>query len=265
MLHSDNVATYYITNLGGGDNLLTMEQLNIILVYGVGSLILIILPVIVISLYEMREVKKSQFGGIDVLLNGLLKTFIYSLLFLLFIMIFMMAFVGASGGKVSPAMGIYYFFFVDWLDTGVMTSIEASSSFTDNLNKKEAAMSIVAILSLIRFVYILLLMSFFLTMMAFATSLVKISARGSYEENNTVEYVLGLLIATVMSTLVFWVLIWMMSEILNGIIFFSEDTLGKHSTGVDVNKKINIVNDLVSLFRIGGEYLASELAPAPAS
>ena len=249
-MHSD--IGYYLHSISS----LTMEQLNVVMVYGVGSFALIIIPVFVIAVYEMKQVKQSQQGGLDVILSGIGKIFIYSVLFLFMVMLVLMALIGLSNSPVNPAFGIDQFFHVEWLDLAVMSSLDGGTiANQQNAMRLESARSMVALLSLFRFVYILLLMAFFLISLSFATGIV-FSDHKKGNDNSTGSFLVHLLVSVVMSVLVFWAIIELITQVLNAILWFSDETQG---TTLSSNP-INIMNDLVALFRVGLDYIESSIS-----
>ncbi len=250
-MKSDVASSYYTYSING----MSMSELNVVMIYGIGALILVIIPVFVIAVYEMKQVKQSSQGGLDVILSGLGKIFIYSILFLFMVMLIMMALIGLSSSSINPAYGVDQFFHVDWLNEGVMASLDNSTiSNLGNVSKLESAKAMVAILSLFRFIYILLLMAFFLISMSFATSIVFADHKKG-NDNSTLSFLLHMFVATVMSVLVFWALVDMISQVLNAMLWFSDETQNTSYGG----NEINIMNDLVALFTIGLDYIESSL------
>lgn len=251
MMYSDTASSYYSYSISS----VSMEELNVIMIYGIGAFILVIVPVFVIAVYEMKQVKQSQQGGIDVILSGIGKIFIYSLLFLFLVMLIMMALIGMSNSTINPAYGVYMFFHVDWLNANVMSSLTGGAiDSLGNASKLESAKSMVALLALFRFVYILLLMSFFLISMTFATGIV-FSDHKKGNDNSTVSFLLHMLVATVASVLIFWTLIEMISQVLNAMLWFSNQTQSTTFT-----QDVNVMNDLVALFSVGLTYIEGALA-----
>lgn len=249
MLHNDG-ATYYNTSI----STLSMSELNVVMVYGIGAFILVVIPVVVIALYEMKQIKQSQHSQMDSIPAGIMKTYIYSVLFLFIVMLILMAIIGASNNIINPAFGIDVFFHTDWLNTAVMTSLDSGEiQATGNFSKLESARTMVAILSLARFAYILLLMGFFFIMVSFGTSLV-FQNHNKGGEDSTASFVAQLLVASSLSTLLFWTMIYIMSEVLNGVLAFSNLI---HGTSYMLD--INMVNDTVSMFRIGLDSLTSDI------
>lgn len=250
MMHSDS-AGYYSTSIHN----ISMAELNVVLIYGIGALILVIIPVVVIAVYEMKQVKQSSQGGLDVILSGIGKIFIYGILFLFFVMLIMMALIGLSNSTINPAMGVDIFFHTDWLNPSVMASLEGGTiDSLGNVSKLESAKAMVAILTLARFLYILLLMAFFLISMSFATSIV-FSDHKKSNDNSTASFLMHLFIAMVASVLLFWTIVEMISQVLNSMLWFSNST---QNTSLD--DEINIINDLVALFSLGLDYIASALS-----
>jgi len=251
-LHSDSVSAYYVhDNLG----VLTMPELNIIMVYGIGSFILIFLPVFVISMYEAKQVKQAQHGGIEALVNGIAKTFIYSVMILFLVMLILMALIGMSTSTINPAFGIEWFFHTEWLDPSLMATIDVTK--IGGASKLESAQSMVAILTFSRFIYILLMMFWFLIFVGYAGSTV-ISNHRKTQDGNVLSLLAGMGIGVAMSILVFWGLVGLISEVLWSLISFS-DTIQSTSYGAGTPLRFNVTNDLVALFNVGKVYFETNI------
>ena len=234
---------------------LTMNELNVVLVYGIGIFILVVVPVVVIAGYELKQIKQSNTGGIDAIVSGVMKTFIYSLLFLFFVMLVVMALIGMSNTTINPAFGVEGFFKVEWLDTNVMTAISTGKiAGLGDPQKLESAKSMVAILTIARFTYILLLMTFFLVMMTIANG-VAFSDHKKSNDDSSASFMMKLFIASVVSLLVFDVLMTMISQVLNAMVYFSDTVQG--TSYESQFGKINIIKDFVSLFNIGLNYAST--------
>lgn len=251
-LHTDDTASYYVFKTL---DTITMEQLNVIMLYGIGSALLIILPIIVISAYEMKQIKQSQGGGVDAIITGIAKVFIYSVFFLFFVMLVLMVLIGMSTSHINPAFGIDWFFHTEWLDSGLMPTLDNNGKINTRLDLLEGARSMVAILAFSRMIYIGILMGLFIIFVSFSSSVV-VSTHRKMNEASVLSFMGGLMLSTIVSILVFWGLMGMVSEVLNSLIWFSDEV---HGTNYTKALGFNVINDLVALFNIGRETLIQGL------
>jgi len=235
---------------------LDMNELNVVMVYGIGALILVIIPVVVISGYELKQIKQSQSGGIDAIAGGVIKIFVYSLLFLFFVMLVFMALIGMSNSTINPAFGIDAFFRTDWLDASVPPAMDGGViAGLGNPMKLESAKSMVAILTLARFIYILLLMTFFIIMYSIAVG-VAVADHKKSNDTSVASLLMKMFLATVVSVAVFMSLLNLISAVLNAMLWFSDHI---HATNLLSNGDLDIKKDLVYMFNAGLDHFVANI------
>lgn len=246
---------------------MTIPLLNTTLVYGIGVFVLYAVMPAVIVLFWSKKGKEAQ--AVTSMVPYIINAFVFVFAWLMFVtFISMVMILVLPAGEGNPAHGIDGFFHVDWLSPDVLKSISGvnasgSSKIFSNATVQEiiSAKMMTVFMSLVKLLYHVLLILFYFFMFHFSYSLTSLKTKQANEEMG-MGYAGNLAAAFVASTLAFYMIFWIESSMLTGLLNLasSAQRINKFQTG---DLTVNMLDDFMEFVRLGIERWKTALSVKP--
>jgi len=243
--------TYHLPH--GAFNL-SMHELQTVMIFGIGALFLYIIVPTALLANEARLAKQSDdTSGASAVLNAIVQAAFFIVAWLLFVTIIVFLLAGAGGNSgTNPALGIWNFWYIDWLDTNtIMAAIDGSAKITGEAQKAQAKI-IVLILSAAKLLELLVLgILLFLTVkLSMSLPLYKLRRVQHYQMSGDIDISSALMFLMMFMTgmVMFKFIIEVDQLLLKSVFTFADAT---HSTVNIPNKNLYILDDLWNIINLG--------------
>jgi len=228
-----------------------MQELQTILIFGIGSLFLYLVVPVALFANEVRLAKQSDdTSGTAAIFNSLIQAFFYIVAWSIFvsIIVFLVIKLG-HGDATNPAVGIDRFWNIEWLDKTKTIDVLDTSVFPPDTKQLTQAKLIVMIVTWAKALeYMLLGVLLALTLkLTMSLPLLKMRRADHYKMTSQID------VGTMMSTFMTGILGWVIFSVIIGL----ESTLltsliqKDPSATVVAGQKIKVLDDLKKLLYLG--------------